>query len=72
MSANAIADDTSANATGTATWFRVVDGDANTVMDGDVTVAAASPLGDLIMNTTSINSGATVSVTQFDLTEGNA
>ena len=72
MSANAIADDTSANATGVANWFRVVDGDGNTVMDGDISVAGASPLGDLILNTTSINSGATVSVTSFVLTEGNA
>ena len=49
-------------------WFKPFD----TVMDGDISVAGASPLGDLILNTTSINSGATVSVTSFVLTEGNA
>jgi len=67
MSANAISDDTSANATGTATWFRVVDDLAGHVMDGDVGTSGS----DLNLNSVSINSGVNVSVTQFDLTAGN-
>lgn len=68
MSANAITDDTSANATGTATWFRVVDDTGTHVMDGDVGTSGS----DLNLNSTSINIGVNVSVTQFDLTAGNA
>jgi len=68
MSASAISDDTSANATGTATWFRVVDDVAGHVMDGDVGTSGS----DLNLNSVSINSGVNVSVTQFDLTAGNA
>jgi len=67
ISANAISDDTSADNTGTATWFRVVDDLASHVMDGDVGTSAS----DLNLNSTSINSGVNVSVTQFDLTAGN-
>ena len=68
MSANAITDDSSANATGTATWFRVVDSAGTFVMDGSVGTSGS----DLNLNTTSINLGVAVSVTQFDLTDGNA
>ena len=68
MSANAITDDSSANASGTATWFRVVDDTATFVMDGGVGTSGS----DLNLNTTSISSGGTVSITGFDLTAGNA
>ena len=68
MSANSITDDTSADATGTATWFRVVDDVAGHVMDGDVGTSGS----DLNLNSTSITIGVNVSVTQFDLTAGNA
>jgi len=69
--AAAINDDTSADATGTATWFRVFDGigsPSTFVMDGDVGTSGS----DLNLNTTSIVSGATVSITQFDISVGNA
>ena len=68
MTANTITDDSSANATGTATWFRIVDSDLNFVMDGDVGTSGS----DLNLNTTSITAGATVSVTSFVLNAGNA
>lgn len=68
MTANAITDDSSANATGTATWFRLVDSDNNFVMDGDVGTSGS----DLNLSSTSIASGATVSVSSFVLTAGNA
>ena len=68
MSANAITDEASAPATGTATWFRVVDDLGTHVMDGDVATSAS----DLNLNTVSIVTGATVSITSFALTAGNA
>lgn len=67
LTASAITDDTSANATGTATWFRVVDSNATFVMDGDVGTSGS----DLNLNTTSIQAGGTVEVTSFVLTAGN-
>jgi hypothetical protein len=68
MTANAITDDSSANATGTASWFRIVDSAGNAVVDGDVGTSGS----DLNLNTTAIASGVTVSVTSLVLTDGNA
>ena len=62
-----ITDDSSANATGTATWFRLVDSAASHVLDGTVSTSGA----DLNLNTTSITSGGTVSVTSFTITAPN-
>jgi hypothetical protein len=57
--ANAITQDAAANATGTATWFRVVKVDGTTTLwDGSVGTATAN----LILSTTSINTGDSVSV----------
>lgn len=62
---NAITSDSSADATGTATWFRIVDsGATKTILDGNVSTAGAN----LNLNSTSITSGATVSVTSFTFT----
>ena len=67
MTANSITDDSSANATGTATWFRIVD-DSNTfIFDGDVGTSGS----DMNLNSTSISTGQVVSVTSFVLTAGN-
>ena len=68
MTANAITGDTSADATGTATWFRVVDSDNNFVLDGNVGAGGS----DLNLNSTSINAGVAVEITSFVLTDGNA
>lgn len=54
-------------ATGTATWFRLATSGGTFVMDGDVGTSGA----DLNLNTTSIVSGATVSVTSAVITGGN-
>lgn len=63
--ANAITSATAA-ATGTATWFRALASNGTTVVyDGNVSTAGA----DLNLNTTSIVSGATVSVSALTLTE---
>lgn len=64
--ANAITADASANATGTATWFRALKSDGVTVVfDGSVGTATS----DLNLNTVSIVTGASVSVTSQTLTE---
>lgn len=64
--ANAITADTSADASGTATWFRALKSDGSTpVFDGSVGTSSA----DLVLNSTSISSGAQVSVTAFTYTE---
>lgn len=68
LTLNSITSDSSANATGTATWFRLVTSGATFVLDGSVGTSGA----DLNLNTTSIVSGAAVSVTSATITAGNA
>lgn len=68
LTLGAITQDSSANATGTATWFRIVKADGTThVMDGDVGTSGS----DLNLTTTSIVATQPVSVTSFVITEGN-
>lgn len=64
---NAITQDSSANATGTATWFRMVTSGGTFVIDGDVGTSGS----DLNLTTTSIVATQPVSVTSCVLTEGN-
>jgi len=62
ITANAITDDTDANNTGTATWFRALKSDGTTsVLDGNVGTSASN----LVISTTSIIQHATVSVSSF-------
>lgn len=69
LTLNAITADSSANATGTATWFRIVQGDGTTfVLDGDVGTSGA----DLNLNTVSIVAGGPVNITSFTITAPNA
>lgn len=68
---SSITSDTSANASGTASWFRVVDSSGSAVFDGDISTVAAGT-GDLQLDSTSITSGQTVNVTSLTITEGNA
>lgn len=68
LTANAITDDASANATGTATWARLLTSGAAFVMDMDADTSGA----ELILNTTSIIAAAPVEVTSFTITRGNA
>jgi len=64
--ANAVTDDTSANATGIASWFRVVDSNGVAVIDGSAGVAADTP--DLTLDNKNIQVGATVKVTSWTIT----
>ena len=67
--ASAITQDSSADATGTASFFRILDSNAVVVLQGDVTATAGG--GDIELNTVSITSGSPVSVTSLTITEGN-
>lgn len=62
--ANAITSDSSADATDTAAWFRISSGTPTARMDGNVGTASA----DLILNTTSIVTGAVVSISAGTIT----
>lgn len=67
LTLSAIADDASADATGTATWFRIVDSNNVFVLDGNVGTSGS----DLNLNSTAITVGGAVSVTSFVITAGN-
>jgi hypothetical protein len=62
--ASAITDDSSADATGTAAWARIQDSDSNNVFDCDVGTSGAT----INLNSVSITSGGTVSITSFTMT----
>lgn len=65
LTMNSITQDSSANATGTATWFRALKSDGSTVVfDGSVSTSGA----DLNLGSTSITSGASVAVTSMTFT----
>lgn len=65
LTANAITKDASANAAGTATWFRLLKSDGTTpVIDGSVGTAGC----DLNLGSVAISAGAEVSVTAYEHT----
>jgi hypothetical protein len=64
--ANAITQDSSANATGTASWYRCLKSDGTSpIEDGSVGTATSN----LILNSVAISSGAAVQVSSFTHTE---
>lgn len=64
--ANAITADSSANASGTASWFRALESDGTTaVFDGSVGTSGAN----INLNSVAISSGAAVSVTAYTYTQ---
>lgn len=68
LTLNSITQDSSADATGTATWFRLTTSGGTFVMDGSVGTSGA----DLNLVSTSITATQPVQVTSFVVTEGNA
>jgi hypothetical protein len=65
ITAAAITSDSSANATGTASWFRMITQNGGTaVADGSVGTSSA----DLVLNTVAITAGSTVAITAFTIT----
>lgn len=63
--ASAITSDSSADATGTASWARIADSNGNTVMD--VTVGTSGE--DIDFNTVSFVSGATIAISSLTYTQ---
>lgn len=68
LTLNAITADTSADATGTATWARLTTSGGTFVADFDVGTSGS----DINMNSTAISAGAQVAISSFTITEGNA
>jgi hypothetical protein len=65
LTANAITQDTAANMTGTASWFRALKSDGTSgVFDGSAGTSAA----DLVLNSTAIQLNAVVSVSSLTIT----
>lgn len=64
---NAITTDASANASGTATWFRMVTSGGTFVIDGNVGTSGS----DLNLTSTTIVSTQPVSISSCVITEGN-
>lgn len=62
--ANAITGDTAADASGTASWFRVATSGGSALWDGSVGTASA----DLIVDNATFTAGGAVNVTSFTFT----
>jgi hypothetical protein len=69
LTLNAITADSSADATGTATFARVFKSDGTTAVY-DCSVGTSGT--DIVFNTVSFVSGANVSISSYTITEGNA
>jgi hypothetical protein len=63
--ASAITSDTSADATGTAGWFRGYDSTGAAVIDGSVTATGGG--GDLTLDSVSIVAGGTIAMTSWTI-----
>jgi hypothetical protein len=63
--ASAITQDSSADATGTAAWFRVADSNGTAIMDGSCGTSDA----DMVLNTTSITAGSAVAISAMTVTQ---
>jgi hypothetical protein len=68
LTLSAVTADASANATGTATWGRIVTSSGTFVADCNVGTSGS----DINLNTVSITAGVQVSITSATLTAGNA
>lgn len=64
--AGAVTGDSSADASGTAGWFRVKDSSGTAIMDGTVTLSGGG--GDMILSALDIVAGGTVNVSAWTVT----
>lgn len=64
--ANAIADDTSVDETGVASWFRIYDRDGTAIMDGDITETGGG--GDIEFDNINFIKGGVVAITALTAT----
>lgn len=69
LTANPITGDTSADASGTATWFREVDSDGLFIMDGDCGLAGSG--SELVLNDVNVVAGLPINISSYVITEGN-
>lgn len=67
ITASAITSDSSADATGNAAWFRILDSDLNFVLDGSIGLSGS----DLNVNQLVVVGGVIVGITDFQITDGN-
>ena len=67
LTANAISTESSADGTGTASFFRITTSGGTAEVQGSVGTSGA----DLNLNSTGITAGASVSITSMTITEGN-
>lgn len=67
VTANTITGDSSADATGTAGYFRAFTSGAVAVIDGSITATGSG--GDLQLNSVSIVAGGTINVTAWTITQ---
>lgn len=67
VTANTITGDSSADATGTAGYFRAFTSGAVAVIDGSITATGGG--GDLQLNSVSIVAGGTINVTAWTITQ---
>lgn len=70
LTVGSITSDASADASGTAGWFRVTSSGGTFVFDG--TCGASGSGADLILNSTTVTAGQTISISSFVITEGAA
>lgn len=70
LTANAISNDTSADATGTASFFRLLTSGGTAIVQGTVTATGGG--GDLTFASTSFVTGYTIAITSFTLTAPGA
>lgn len=68
--ASAITSDTTADATGTAGWFRAYDSAGTAVIDGSVTATGGG--GDLTLDSTSIVAGGTIAMSAWTVSHPTA
>jgi hypothetical protein len=70
LTANAITSDSSANATGTASFFRLVTSGGTAILQGTVTATGGG--GDLTFTSVAFVAGYTINITAFVLTAPGA
>jgi hypothetical protein len=68
LTLNAISNDTSADASGTATFFRILTSGGTAIVQGTVGTSGA----DMNLSTTTFSTGLVVSISSFTITEANA
>lgn len=70
LTANSIATETSADASGLATYFRLYTSGGDVVIQG--TCGGVGSGADLIFNNANLQAGAAISITSLKITEGNS